>query len=330
MTSKRTNVGRPEPARRIARGLLAAWLLSAAAAGTASAEVTLYQAVVPLKGASEADRAAALGEALRVAAVRASGRTEAATSPRIAAAAAKPSGYVQQYSTTPDRMLKVGFDARAMEQLLQQAGLPLWPAERPTVTVYLFVPSVAGGARAVTAGERVPERSEVERAAQMRGVPLAWPTEVVDPADARARLATMPATLLGQGAGTSFDWTFTHAGQVARAQGALAEGAELAADRLAERYAPASTRATANVTLRIGGLRDVREYAALLQYLEGLSLVRAVDVRELVRDAVEVELAVRGDRALLERIFALDGRLVAAADRGSGGTSAVDFVWQAS
>ncbi len=75
-----------------------------------------------------------------MAAVQASGRPEAASAPRVVAAAAEPDSYVQQYSTTADRMLKVGFDARAMEQLLQQAGLPLWPAERPATLVLLFMP----------------------------------------------------------------------------------------------------------------------------------------------------------------------------------------------
>ncbi|HVN43101.1 MAG TPA: DUF2066 domain-containing protein, partial [Steroidobacteraceae bacterium] len=138
------------------RGLLAAllWPLLAQADGG------LYQGVVPLQGSTEADRSAAFGEALRAAAVRASGHREAASSPAIAAAAAAPARYVLQYATTPDRMLRVGFDGAAIEQLLAQAGLPLWPAERPVTFVALFVPTVAGGARAVLSSEHPPERAE--------------------------------------------------------------------------------------------------------------------------------------------------------------------------
>jgi hypothetical protein len=326
MTSKRTNVGRPGPASLLARGFLAACWLMAAGATPAHADVSLYQAVVPLPGPTEADRTVAFGEALKVAVVRASGRTAAATSPRVVAAAAQPASYVQQYSTTSDRLLKVGFDGRAIEQLLQQAGLPLWPAERPPVTVYLFAPSVAGGARAITAGERVPERDEVERVAQRRGVPIAWPTEVVDAGTAHSRLGSAGPVLLGQGSGAAFDWSFAHAGQSSRAQGPIAAGVDLAADRLADRYAPASTRSTTSFSLRIGGLNGVRDYAALLQYLEGLSLVRTVEVREFVRDQVELTLTVRGDRNLLERIFGLERRLLPA----SGGLGGVEFVWQRS
>ncbi len=182
--------------------------------GLACADVALYQATVPLHGATEADRTAGFGEALRVAAVRASGRRDAASNAAIASAASDPSRYVQQYSTTSDRMLKVGFDGRGVEQLLQQAGLPLWPAERPVTLVQLFVPSVAGGSRAVLASERPPERDQVERAAQVRGLPIAWPQQVVDSGQARGRLAApggaTQAVLLGVASGSQVDWSFSH------------------------------------------------------------------------------------------------------------------------
>ncbi len=224
MIDHRTNVVTEGPASKLARGLLCLLLL---ASHLALGDVALYQAAVPLKSTAEADRAAAFGEALKVAAVRASGRRDAGEAAAIAAAAADPTRYVQQYSTTTDRMLKVGFDGRAVEQLLQQAGLPLWPSERPTTTVLLFVPAIAGGARAVTAAERPPERLEVERAAQVRGVPVTWPAEAVDAATARTRATTQAlqgAVLVGTAQPGGDDWTFGHAGQSARGQGGPAVG----------------------------------------------------------------------------------------------------------
>lgn len=335
MTSMRmrNTAGPAAPASGIASrglaGLAALLALGLAVPVVARADVALYQATVPLRGAAEADRAAALGEALKVAAVRASGRKEAAAAPRVVAAAADPSAYVQQYGTTPERWLKVGFDARAMEQLLQQAGLPLWPAERPTVTVYLFTPGVEAGGRAVLAGDRAAERIELERAAEARGVPLTWPVDVVGPGAARGKGGPAEAVLVGQGAGSSFQWTFTHAGQSAGASGGLGAGADLAADELARRYATGATRSVAELEIRVGGLQGVRDYAALVQYLEGLSLVRGVQVREFSGDTVRLGLTARGDRELLARIFALDGRLRSAGAAAGTSAPAVDFVWQA-
>jgi hypothetical protein len=215
-----------------------------------------------------------------------------------------------------------------MEQLLQQAGLPLWPAERPATLVLLFVPSVAGGGRAVMATERPPERLELELAARARGVPLAWPVESVDASGARARLSGRGPVLAGFSTGSGYDWSFAHAGQSAPARGGPAAGADLAADALAARYAPASTRSLGTVVVRIGGLQDVRAYAALTTYLEGLSLVRDVAVRELAGDTVLVELAVRGDLELLRRIFALDSRLAPAPRAEPPAADAPDFLWQ--
>jgi hypothetical protein len=337
MTVHRIHVANPGPARNFARAV-AVWPLFAAAcvagalvvASPARAAVALYQATVPIKGPAEADRAAAFAEALKVAAVRASGRSDAGSAPAIASAAAVPTNYIQQYSTTADRMLKVGFDGRAMEQLLQQAGLPLWPAERPVTTVYLFLPTVAGGARAITAAERPVECIEIERAAAARGVPLNWPTETVDLAAARGRtLATGPkaAALLGVPGATGYDWTFGHAGQSARGQGGLASGMGLAADALASRYAPGSTRSVRTVSIKVGGLEGVRAYAALTKYLEGLSLVRAVSLRSLAGSTAQFDLEVRGDLELLRRIVALDGRLQPAAP-GETPAETPEFTWQ--
>jgi hypothetical protein len=309
-----------------------ALLLLLPAAGYA--DIALYQAAVPLHGPTEADRAAGFGEALRVAAVRASGRRAAATNPVVAAAAADPSRYVQQYSTTPDRMLKVGFDGRGVEQLLQQAGLPLWPAERPTTLVELFVPSVAGGTRAVLASERPPERAEIERAAQVRGVPLAWPQQAIDLAQARnpsasAGSGVTQAVLVGVGSGAQIDWKFLHADQRMQSQGGPSAGADLAADSLAARYAPASTLGLTTQSVRVGGVTDLQAYAGLLEYLQSLSLVRAVSVDEMTGEAVRLKLSLRGDVELLRRIAALDTRLQAGVRAtGTPGAEGTDFTWQ--
>ncbi len=136
----------------------------------------------------------------------------------------------------------------------------------------------------------------------------------------RARPASRVASAGGKGAvlvGTAgaggYDWTFGHAGQTARGQGDPAAGLGLAADTLAARYAPGSTRGVSTVSVRIGGLDGVRSYAALTTYLDGLSLVRSVSLRELSGSTVLLDLGVRGDLELLRRIFALDGRLTPAA-----------------
>ncbi|MGB5103123.1 MAG: DUF2066 domain-containing protein [Steroidobacteraceae bacterium] len=299
-----------------------------------AADVPPYQAVVPLQGNAEADRQASFAAALRAAAVRASGQRDAATNAAIAQAAADPSGYVQQYGTTSGRMLKVGFDAQAMEQLLTRAGLTLWPAERPQTLVLLAAPSAGGGSRVIIAGDASSERGEIERAAQYRGLPLSWPRMAVDVDRARTQLLSgdvdavaaaasadgARAVLVGVAGGGGVEWVFGHAGRTTRAQGSLQVGVDLAADTLADRYAPASTRGVSTLGIRVGGIGGVRSYAALLEYLHSLSPVKQVAVAQLAEGVVSLEVTMRGDLEQLRRIAALDGRLQPA--------SGTDFVFQ--
>ena len=287
------------PVLTAALACLAAFLWTA----PARADVALFEAVVPLAGTTEADRAAGMAEALRAVAIKASGRREAAGNATIRGA--DPARYVQRYSTTADRKLKVGFDGRAIERLLAQAGLPLWPAERPLTRV-----SAPLGEPAV-----------LEAAAQARGLPIAWSRG--DGAAAGAAQAVLSGTPSGGG----FDWTFTHDGRSSTVHGSAEAGVHLAADTLAARYAPASTRATSELVLRVGGMDDLPDYAGLLSYLGSLSLVRSVDVDALDGDVVTLRVTVRGDRELLARIAALDGRL-RPADGVAGADPTLDFVYQ--
>lgn len=298
------------------------------------AEVAVYQVVVPLQGGTEADRQAGFAAALRAVAVRATGQRDAGTNAVVVQAAADPAKYVQQYGTTADRMLKVGFDPGAMEQLLLRAGLPLWPAERPVTLVLVAVPAAGGGSRVLLEGDAAPARTEIERAAQYRGLPLLWPRAGVDIAKARAQLIAgeadtvvtaaggeqARAVLVGVASAGGAEWVFGEAGRPAQGRGSLQDGIHLAADTLAARYAPASTRSLTTLSIRVGGVEGVRAYAGLLEYLQSLSMVRQVSVEELAGGTVRLGVTLRGDLGQLRRIAALDGRLQPASD--------VDFTYQ--
>jgi hypothetical protein len=172
----------------------------------------------------------------------------------------------------------------------------------------------------------------LERAAQQRGVPIAWPVQALSPAQAGDRAASAGAAagvLVGSGAGAPLNWTFAHAGQSAKAQGGVAVGIDLAADTLAARYAPASTRDLVVQSVRVGGVTDLAAYAGLLAYLRSLSMVRQVMVEEVSGDTIRLLISLRGDLGLLRRIAGLDAHLVAGAQPGGEDSGAgTDFTWQ--
>ena len=132
--------------------------------------------------------------------------------------------------------------------------------------------------------------------------------------------------LAGVSDGVTVAWRYLDGGSGARIDGPIAAGADLAADVLAARYAPPSTRGSSTVVLRVGGIGDVRAYAGLLDYLGSLSMVRAVTVRDVQDHTVGLEVTLRGDLELLGRIAALGERLAPAP--GEGGGPAVDFVYR--
>ena len=296
----------------------------------------LYQAVVPLQSSAEADRSAAFGDALRIVAVRVSGDRNAGSRSDIAEAAANPVRYVQQYAARSNRTLSVGFDPQTIEQLVLQAGLPVWPVERPRTLVLLFTPSVANGQRALLAGEGAPEREQIEKIADQRGVRVTWPLSSIsvgvasDPERLRAPEAAGAAAkagvLVGIAEGADFTWRYLDpAGDDATRRGPAAEGAHLVADTLAAQYAPPSTRDIRRESIVVGGVPDLGAYAAVISYLESLSLVRRVDVEEASGSNMRLGVTLRGDRLLLSRVVATGSTLRVAAAQPD--TAVTGFVY---
>ena len=334
MNSGPGRTANPLVAYRRTAGWLALVLVAAAASAAQAAEVALYRESVPLKGTTEADRNAAFGEALRAVVVRVSGQRDAGSSPGVNASAGRANRLVQQYSATPEGELKVGFDAGTIDEILQDAGLPFWPSERP---VTLVVMSGVAGAGALRVGDASPERAQLELAAKARGVPLVWPLTGVSIETARAQLEASgveavaraagteaDAVLIGLLSGSGADWTLVHAGDASRRRGSAEDGAHLAADTFADIYAPASTRGLSTVAVRIGGVESLQAYAGLLDELESLSMVRGIGVGELDGATLRLSLTLRGDLELLRRIAMLTPRLRPAPE---GDPGAPQFVY---
>jgi uncharacterized protein len=129
------------------------------------------------------------------------------------------------------------------------------------------------------------------------------------------------AVLLGRARAGVVRWTLLSNEGAAQASGGLDDGVHLAADTFARVFA-ASGSSLGSVIVEVAGISDLNAYAATLNYLEGMTLVRGVALEQVTGDRMRFRLAVRGDAATLRRAIALDHRLVptdaadgAAADR---------------
>ena len=265
--------------------------------------------------AVDGSRDAAFDEALKTVLVRVSGQRDAAA--RVGDIK-DPRKYVQRFGFTADNMLEVGFDSASIDHLLSNAGLPIWGRERPA-TVVMFGAEDGGGWRWLASDTPAQERDAIERVARQRGLPLKWP--VMDAQERAAASSDAPgllrtaerygadAVLLGRSRGGVVQWTLLSRDGAAQATGGVEDGVHLTADTFARVFA-ASAPSLGSVVVEVGGIANLDAYAATLNYLEGMTLVRSVALEQVSGEKMRFRLAVRGDAATLRRAIALDHRLV--------------------
>jgi hypothetical protein len=158
------------------------------------------------------------------------------------------------------------------------------------------------------------QKDLLERVARDRGLPLKWPAvapQGIDEATAlqEAERYGANAALLGRSQGGVVRWTVVSSEGSSQVSGGMDEGVHLAADTFARVFA-ASGSSLGNVVVEVSGIRDLDAYASTLNYLEGMTLVRAVALEQVAGDTMRFKLAVRGDAATLRRAIALDSRLI--------------------
>lgn len=309
----------------IARWLSAALMLLPILSHAATVE-DLYETTQPVEGSQDA----AFAKALETVLVRVSGQRDAPA--RVGAALANPRSYVQRYGITQENVLQVGFDDVSIERLLIEAGLPIWGRERPTVLVVLNLEELGG---AWLSGDAPPmDKDRIARAAHWRGLPLLWGS--IDSQDASLlSMGASPALvqiaernganaiLVGRGRRDALHWILASRDGVSDASGTLEDGIHLAADTFARLFA-AEGASLSQVNLEVSGITNLDAYASTLNYLESLTLVRAVAVEQVAADTLRLRLAVRGDARTLQRAIALDDRLIASGD-SAGATLAFRY-----
>lgn len=325
----------PSRSRSFRVALLSA--LFAAAQGQAATVTDLYETAQPVESSQDA----AFVEALKTVVVRVSGQRDAPA--RLGSELNQPRKYVQRFGFTAEDVLQVGFDSVSIDRLLSESGLPIWGRERPATLVMLGIQAPDGSTRWAGADLPTAERDIIIEAARQRGLPLKWPaTDTQDriwsvdadgsPEEWLQAAAShgANAALVGQVRGNSVQWTLVSSDGASETSGGLADGVHLAADTFARTFATSGS-SLGNVTMEVSGIADLDAYAATLNYLEGMTLVRGVALEQVSGDTMRFRLAVRGDAATLQRAIALDDRLVpleSSTDATSGAGDRLAFRYQ--
>lgn len=166
------------------RVLLSSLILALTIPAFAGQSVDIYRAQALVKSQAEAERNAAARATFGEVIVRVSGQRNALENPVIRSAMARAQHYLFgfSYKSSSEKLVESGrsftalalqlnFEPQAIEQLLREAQLPLWPAQRPKVLVWLVFKDQAGL-------HLVPEVSDSQAMnahAAYRGLPLTFP-----------------------------------------------------------------------------------------------------------------------------------------------------------
>lgn len=288
----------------------------------------VYDAEVPVNGQGEAERNSAFARALSVVLGKLSGDRSAAGRPGVGAELRNAKNYVANYDYRQDQgtsptgaptfrsTLVVRFTPAEVDSLMGALGLPVWPQPRPKPVVWLAIDDGSGprlvGLPQTNAARPLLNRA-VERgyklglpagnAAEQALVGAIWRQDSAAVARASAKYSP-PMQLLGKlyrakAGGWVADWVFVDNGKIlskwtsknADARGAMAAGADGAAEALMKRYGKRGSGGPSG-TYRVifTGIDSADDYLRLSAALQGMSVVRKITPVRASGNTLEVDM----------------------------------------
>jgi len=311
-----------------------------------------YEAEVPVRGQSDADRNGGLARALGEVLGKLSGDRGVTARPGVVQALRNAKDYVQSYDYKQDQsvsasgapsfrtLLVARFREDDVDSLVAALGLPVWPQPRPKPVLWLAIDDGSGPrlaslqqanavrpilSRAVERGYKLglPSGSAAEQA--LAGA--IWRQDTAAVARASARYAP-PMQLIGKlyrnpDGGWRADWVFMDDGRELNrwttndgsAMRAMAAGADGAADALVKRYAKAGAATGQAGTYRIvvTGIDSADDYMRLIAGLGQVPVVRGVTPLRATNTGLELTLDMTTGLAGLNRMLGDGGILIPAA-----------------
>ena len=324
----------------------------------------LYSQQIPVTNDGEAERNRAFKEALAAVVVKVSGDPRWLENPAIERAIAQAQNYVEatsyisesiqlpledntasadtdeeQFYTAEQRIISVNFAAALIDELLEDANIPVWDGNRPSVLVWMVLQSSAGDREFLTADSNPEIVKVMQDFAAARGLPIIFP--VLDFEDRRTLTENVvwnldeaaisiaserygaDSILAGRLHFTASDelvglWQFQFQEEAdvfdgfdSELQSYLYDPLNRITTRLAGYFAilPESIDG-GSIRLRIDGIKNLNAYSSLLSYVENLGLVATVTTAEVDGERIELQLNLVGDTRQLYEQIALDRDLL--------------------
>jgi len=331
----------------------------------------LYRERVLVANQSIEVRNQAAVEALRLVLMRASGRHALGEAESLSRALAKPQRLIEsfRYETAADNesgqaqtRLQLTFSQSSVEDLLREAGLPIWPANRPSILIWLVNDDIHAGRQVVAFAEKPELEAQLLASAQQRGLPEVLPLSDLEdqlsigaeqlwrldlPAiEAASARYAVDAILVGRYSQTSggewlASWSLQHRqkqqlfdSRGADIEGLFNQGLGAVANYFSGIYGITATdRRVATQIMEVSGVDRFQSYVALTDYLDSLEVLRHVQLLEVRGQSLRFALQPEGPMSLLLDALALDKRLnpeaVAGIDgpRGQPASQLLRFYW---
>ena len=246
-------------------------------------------------------------------------------------------GSNEEFEALPELLLKLQFDERAINQLLRRAGLPIWASSRPEVLLWLGAEQ-NGQRQLVSPSSTINLSDALLKEGERRGLPLSMPIydlqdqavvsigdiwglftdRLIEASNRYPSTGILMAKVYqnndGQWQGS---WVLHVEGrsewfdsQGANADDAIAQAIDWAADQMAARFAIlASGDDSDAVELQITGIDQLRSYAQVSEYLDGLVAIRRVEMKAIQGGKLTFQVYLESDKEQFQQALRLDDRL---------------------
>lgn len=327
--------------------------LLAISLGSAAQSIDLYEGETRVEDQSEGARSAALPEALANVAIKLSGDPQVTQNGALSSGLANASQWMQNFRYREDARIENGAAVRtqtliarfrqdAVDRWLREAGVAVWSAPRPAVTVWLGIDD-GRGARLVAEAQANAVNALTKRAAD-RGIALLFPLLDIEDQSAiqvdqvwREDLSALRAAsarydnravlagrLQRNDNGWSASWVLVDGDEALQrwsdagpdATALLARAGDAAVDALAKRYASTALIGTpGRYRIAVSDLGSAVDYAQMSAYLRSLALVRNLQVDATQDGLLWLTLDLAAGLESLDASLAVSRQLVPAGQR---------------
>lgn len=319
------------------------WLLSISVAFSLKLD-NLYSVTLPASSQNATERAQLLQQGFAQVLVKVSGSSKILDDPEIKKKLNTANTLLQEYrySTNPNiakpYLLKMTFDPQGVRNFLQERGLSIWSQNRPLLLVWLAYQAPHSPAEIISDGSQQPISSSIlKQSADARGLPLLFPlmdmTEMNQVTADDINHFTIPALnvvskryntegmLIGQielvaGMYQSHwqlilgknQWRWDINGQSIDVM--LTTIVDYAANTLATKFASTQAPQQNILAIKVTGISQADDFGQLMNYLQHLALVTAVEPIQIRENEVVMKVKLNGERQSFIQMVALGQHLM--------------------